>query len=151
MLYTLIRGIVIYGRIINTAQIYDISRRTTSSSQHLLQASIYPISVRNTISKSPYSPRGRDIPAYTTHFPAPYASSGWLYALSLCSASVRGGCVHVCTQVCTSVYTVVYTRVHTFALGMFPRSGILTSLRLWLYRRYAPLGESPTDEVRGAL
>ena len=44
----------------------------------------------------------------------------------LCGPSVRGGCVHVCTQMCTSVYTVVYTRVHTFALGMFPRSGIST-------------------------
>ena len=68
----------------------------------------------------------------------------------LCGPSVRGGCVHVCTQECTSVYTVVYTRVYTFALGMFPRSGISTSLRPWLYRRYAPLGESQADEGRGA-
>ena len=37
---------------------------------------------------------------------------GWLYALSLCSARVRGGCVHVCTQMCTRVYTDVYRRVH---------------------------------------
>ena len=40
MLYTLVRGIVIYSRIINTVQIYDISRRTTSSSQHPI-ASLY--------------------------------------------------------------------------------------------------------------
>ena len=44
----------------------------------------------------------------------------------LCDPSVRRGCVHVCTQMCTGVYTVVYTRVYTFALGMFPRSGIST-------------------------
>ena len=56
---------------------------------------------------------------------SPY-SLGEGSTLPLCSSSVRGGCVHVCTQMCTGVYTVVYTRVYTFALGMFPRSGIST-------------------------
>lgn len=60
---------------------------------------------------------------------SPYALLGVALHSLLCGPSVRGGCVHVCTQMCTGVYTVVYTRVYTFALGMFPRSGISTSLR----------------------